>query len=129
MGVTRLLETAMADLTLEPGNIDLLPGAGSRETALPNVRTNATETIRKARLRADLSDLADLVLLIAVNFLFLRWEASHVPFLSRDLTLLILLAVNGSYIISWALTRVAPVMKARRVSSTWSREERKKVRI
>lgn len=71
----------------------------------------------------------DLGLLIAVNILFIRWEASHVPFMSRDLSMLLLLIANAGYVVSWAMTRVAPVLNARRISSTWSRNERQRVRI
>lgn len=108
----------------DPGAVEMLPGAGGPETAPPIARFDARTAVRRARLRADLYDLLDLAILFAVNVMFLWWEAAHVPMLSRDTSLLILLAVNGIYVISWLRTRYFPKLKARRVASTWSPAER-----
>lgn len=113
----------------EPGTVERIPGAGGPETAPRNVRVDANKVIRSARLRADLSDLLDLSILLGINLMFMLWETAHVPFLSRDASMAILLSANALYVADWLATRYVPQWRARRVASTWSRDERTRVRL
>ncbi len=113
----------------EPANVELVPGAGGPETAPPSVRINAGNVIRSARLRADLSDLFDLSILLAINLMFMAWDTAHIPFVSRDASMAILLSANALYVVDWLVTRYVPQWRARRVASTWSQDERSRARL
>ena len=75
-------------------------------------------------MRAIVRDSCDLLLLIGVDWFFIRWPRAHVPFLDRHVSVLVLAAVNAALITYVLLARVFPRWRARRVASTWSFTER-----
>lgn len=101
----------------------LLPGV-SRDVARRPTPQYDRATVNRTQQREDFRDLADLLLLAGVDVLALTWDAAHVPLLSRESTLELLLAANavlGAFIIG---RRLWPVLRARRIASTWSEQER-----
>lgn len=113
----------------EPGSVERIPGAGGPETAPPAVNINAGKIVRSARVRADLSDLLDLSILLGINLMFKGWETAHIPFLTRETSMAILLSANALYVLDWLVTRYLPQWRARRVASTWSPNERARARL
>lgn len=102
---------------------DLLPGVeGPRPSAL------SAEQMRKelssARNRAALEDLLDCAVLIVVNLTFLLWSNAQIPFLGREATLTILLAINAWTVANYLRTRLYPQWQARRIARSWSEEEK-----
>jgi hypothetical protein len=61
--------------------------------------------------------------------MFMLWETAHIPFLSRDASMAILLSANALYVADWLFTRYVPQWRARRVAMTWSRDERSRARL
>lgn len=110
-----------------PGSLEQLPGTAG--PVPPVAHFDASGTIRKARMRADLSDFLDLSVLLGINLMFKMWESAHIPFLSRDASMAILLAANAAYVMDWLVTRYFPQWRARRIAATWSREERSRCRL
>lgn len=112
----------------DPGDIEMLPGteADFRPT---RSEFDAARAISSARLRQDARDLVDLLLLIGVNLMFLVWESAQIPLLGRDATMALLLLTNAFFVGSWFVSRVVPLVRARRISSSWSSEERARVRL
>jgi hypothetical protein len=107
----------------KPVRRTLLPGV-SDAGAPPPVIIDSRVVVARARRRAIIRDVIDLLLLLGVDGLFLRWPLAHVPFLDRHDSLLVLLglhAVMAGYI--W-LARALPQWTARRVAATWSLPER-----
>jgi hypothetical protein len=80
--------------------------------------------VAKARRRAAVRDVLDLLLLICVDWLFLRWPDAHVPALDRANSLFVLLALNAMLLAYVWLARALPRWTARRVASTWCLAER-----
>jgi hypothetical protein len=80
--------------------------------------------IARARRRAVLRDVLDLVLLLCVDGLFLGWPRAHVPMLGREDSLLLLLALNATMIAVLWLARSIPAWRARRVAASWCAAER-----
>lgn len=106
-----------------PQRRPLLPGV-SPDAPRPPVNFESKRVVRRARMRAILRDTFDLALLIAVDWLFIRWPRAHVPFVDRHESVLILVAANAVLIAYVLLARVFPRWRARRVASTWSSTER-----
>lgn len=102
---------------------DLLPGVTSPAIA-PVVVQNSRTTLERARRRASLVDFAQLVLLVGVDVLFLRWPEAHLPTFNRGESLLILLAVNVVMLASIWVIRATPRWRAQRIARTWSPRER-----
>ena len=105
---------------------DLLPGVDG-----PGLRGVRAEEIRKdlksARTRAAVEDLLDCGVLIVVNLTFLLWPNAQIPFLGRDVTLLVLLAVNAFTVVNYVRTRLYPGWKAARIARSWSADEKKRI--
>ena len=106
----------------KPVRRELLPGVSEIETP-PAVHCESRSIIASARRRAALRDTFDLLILAAVDGLFLRWPHAHIPTLSRDETALIVAAVNAVVITYMWTARAFPRWRARRVASTWSVSE------
>ena len=104
----------------------LLPGVSA--TGLPpRMVFQSGRVIRRARVRAAVRDGADLLLLLVVDTLFLRWPHAHVPLLGRHDTVAVLLSLNVLLIAYVWLSRQVPRWRARRVASTWCLAERSRL--
>jgi hypothetical protein len=104
-------------------NDPLLPGVTTSHVP-PAVVFDSRNAIRRARRRRVVHDVLDVVLLAAVDALFVRWPSTHVPFFDRGDSLLLLGALNVAVIGYLWLARVLPAWSARRVAATWSVAER-----
>jgi hypothetical protein len=104
---------------------DLLPGV-TTESVPPPVVCDAHSAIRKARRRAFARDAIQITLLLAVDYLFIHWPESRVPFLDRAFSLHTLRVVNMLIVADLWLSRALPRWMARRVASTWCRSERER---
>ncbi len=101
----------------------LLPGV--TETNVPPVEVfESRRVIASARRWAIVRDLANLLLLGSVDWLFLRWPHAHVPLLDRGMSILVLLLVNGLSIAYMGASRSVPRWRARRVAHSWTESER-----
>lgn len=108
----------------KPGRrILLLPGVRDAG-APPAVVVDSRKVIARARRRAALRDLLDLLLLGCVDGLFLQWPRAHVPGLDRAESILVIGAVNGAMLAYLWLARTVPAWRARRVAGTWCAAER-----
>ncbi len=104
---------------------NLLPGVTSAGVP-PTVVCDARAAIARARRRAILRDALTLTLLLLVNYLFVRWPAAHVPSLDRDVSLLLVQLLNGVLLAHLWLARALPRWSARRIASTWCRNEQER---
>ena len=102
---------------------DLLPGVHTLSCP-PVIVQDSRQTLTRARRRAGLIDFAQLMLLIGVDLLFLRWSSAHLPTFTRDESLVILLAMNAAMLISIWASRAMPRWTAQRIARTWSQGER-----
>lgn len=105
----------------------LLPGVEPAGLP-PRVVFRSEAVIKHARFRAAIRDSADLLLLLVVDALFIRWPLAHVPLLDRRDSVAVLLALNVLLIAYVWLSRRVPQWRARRVSSTWCGIERARFR-
>jgi hypothetical protein len=101
----------------------LLPGVLDVRTP-PAVVFQSRRVIVRARRRAALRDVFDLLLLASVDALFLRWPRAHVPAMGRVDSLLVLLALNAGLLAYIWLARAVPRWKAQRLAATWCIAER-----
>ena len=104
---------------------ELLPGV-STSSCPPRVACDAHDAIKRARRRAWIRDGVQLTLLAGVDYLFVHWPESRLPFLDRGSSLAMLRGVNLALIGHLWLARALPKWSARRVAATWSRREREK---
>jgi hypothetical protein len=105
----------------------LLPGV-STSACPPRVVCDAHDPVRRARRRAWLRDGAQLALLVSVDYLFVHWPESRMPFLERGASLAFLRGVNVAIFAHVWLSRAVPKWAARRIAATWCRSEREKFR-
>lgn len=104
----------------------LLPGV-SKSASPPDVVFQSRRVIASARRRAAVRDVFDLLLLAAVDALFLQWPHAHIPSLDRTQTFGVLVAVNLALIAyAWSM-RAVPRWRARKVASTWTAGERQRL--
>ncbi len=104
---------------------DLLPGvtvAGSE----PKVVCHSRAIVTRARRLALLRDLSQLLLVAVVDWLFLYWTSARIPVLSRESSLIVVLAFNAAVATHIYLVRNLPHWTARRIASTWCAAERKR---
>lgn len=106
----------------------LLPGV-EPIGAPPRIVFRSESVIKQARIRAAIRDSADLLLLLVVDAFFVHWPLAHVPLLDRYNSLGTLLCLNVLLIGYVWLSRRVPQWRARRVSSTWCRAERERIRL
>jgi hypothetical protein len=99
---------------------ELLPGVSTRACP-PRVVCDAHAAIRRAKRRIWLRDGVQLVLLLAVDWLFVYWSDSRVPFADRETSLAFLRGANVVIIGHLWLARALPKWNAKRISATWSR--------
>ena len=102
---------------------ELLPGVSHAESP-PNVVFQSRLVVARARRRALLRDVLDLVLLFAVDLLFVRFPQTHVPLLARRDSLSVLIGLNAALLVYVWFARALPRWRARRVASTWNADER-----
>lgn len=108
------------------GDRQLLPGTRGPELTPPRGRWRSVDEVKAARRRADLRDLADVVVFLAVDVLYVAWPSTHIPFLTRDDTSLILAAVHILFAAWLTASRVVPRWRAHRIADTWSDRERRR---
>jgi hypothetical protein len=106
---------------------ELLPGVTSAACP-PAVVCDARSEIKRARRRAFLRDAAQVVLLASVDYLFVQWPESRLPFLDRAESLLALRGINVLMIADVWMARALPKWSARRIASTWCRSEQERFR-
>lgn len=104
---------------------DLLPGV-STTACPPRVVCDAHRAIRNARRRVWLRDGLQLSLLLAVDYLFVHWPQSRMPFMERETSLAFLRAMNVAIVGHLWLARALPKWYAKRIAATWCRSEREK---
>lgn len=112
----------------DPTRAQLLPGVRGQELQNFNATRNFASEIARARVQANRRDLVDVLLLLLVDLLFVSWEQATVPFLSRDVTVSLLLLLHVGIALSVFRTRILPSFTARRIASTWSSVERQRIR-
>ena len=105
----------------------LLPGVTTSECP-PRIVCDAHSAIRRARRLAYLREGLQVVLLVAVDYLFVHWPESRVPFLDRADSLTFLCGINALIVADLWLSRAMPRWQAKRIASTWCRSEREKFR-
>ena len=106
-------------------NRDLLPGVLPGGTD-PKVVCDSRRIVRRARRLAVIRETAQVVIVGAVDWLFIHWPATHVPFADRHESLLIVAAFNALVIAQLYGARKLPQWTARRIASTWCPAERKR---
>lgn len=106
-------------------NPELLPGV-TADSCPPRVVCDARAAIRKARRRAIARDAVLIVLVASVDYLFIYWPESRLPFLDRLQTLTAIRWVNVLLVADLWLMRALPKWWARRISETWCRSERER---
>ena len=105
---------------------ELLPGVTS-SVCPPAVVCDARKAIKSARRRALARDVAQVTVLLAVDWLFARWPEAHIPALSRNQSLTVLEAVNAMIAAHiWCTRLILPQWAAKRISTTWSRAEQQR---
>lgn len=109
----------------KPARPDLLPGV-SQAASPPDVLLESRRIVNSARRRAAFRDTFDLLLLAAVDALFLRWPHAHLPVLDREHTALVVAVANALVLTYMWSARAFPRWRARRVSMTWSPSERRR---
>ncbi|MGZ8811291.1 MAG: hypothetical protein ACXW29_09145 [Thermoanaerobaculia bacterium] len=105
--------------------MELLPGI-TEAGCPPSVVCDSRDSIRRARTRALARDIAQVMLLFGVDYLFLHWPSTHLPLTGRHQSLMLLGTVNGASLAWLWLSRAMPRWTARRIASTWSSTERRR---
>jgi hypothetical protein len=104
---------------------ELLPGV-STTACPPRVGCDARKEIRRARRRVWIRDGVQLALLIAVDWMFVHWPESRIPFADRGASVAFLRGANVVILGHIWLTHALPKWTAKRISLTWCRSEREK---
>lgn len=102
---------------------ELLPGVGE-ETSPPSVIADTRRAVARARRKAVARDVANVILLVALDYFFMRWPSTHVPGMTRDQSAMALIALNALVVTYMVIARLKPRMRARRIAATWSLRER-----
>jgi len=71
-------------------------------------------------------DAVLIVLIGAIDYLFVHWPESRVPGLDRHASLTFLRWVNAAVVADLWLMRALPKWWARRIAGTWCRAERER---
>ncbi len=85
---------------------------------------DSRRVILRARRMAVARDVAQVVLLACVDWLFQNWPSTHIPLLGRGDSLVLLGIVNAVTIAHVWASRAVPRWRARRISATWCARER-----
>jgi hypothetical protein len=102
---------------------DLLPDV-SPERPGPDVIFDSRRAIVRARRRAFLRDLGQVVLLLGVDYVFQNWPSTHIPFITREQSILAIAFLNAGVMTHVTASRIFPRWSARRIATTWSLPER-----
>lgn len=102
---------------------DLLPGVRP-DACPPRVVVTTRREIVRARIRATLRDVAQILLLVGVDYFFLQNGSTHIPLMNRTDSFVVLAALNAAVLTQIVLSRVLPKWSARRIASTWCLAER-----
>ena len=110
---------------MEMDNRNLLPGVttGGYE---PKVRCDSRPIIVRARRLTMLREAAQLLLVVAVDWLFVRWPLSHVPVLDRHESVLLVVLFNAIVLAHVIVSKQLPQWSAKRIAATWSAAERRR---
>lgn len=101
----------------------LLPGV-TAEPCPPAVVFDSRAAVRRARIRAALVDGAQVALVGGVDWLFLHFPHTHIPFVARPHSLAIVAGLNVLIVAYVVLSRTVPRWRAKRVAGTWTPAER-----
>lgn len=101
---------------------ELLPGVSS-DRCPPATVCNPRREIAVARRKAALRDSIQIVLLLAVNYLFIHYPSTRLPFADRLESQMLLAGITAAVMTSVWLSRMLPRWSARRTAETWSRRE------
>jgi len=104
---------------------DLLPGVTLPECP-PAIVCDSREEIRRSRIRAVARDIAQILLLAGVDYLFMTWPSTHLPLTDRHHSVLIVAGVNAATLTWMWMSRLMPRWSARRIAATWSPAERRR---
>ena len=85
---------------------------------------DSRRVILRARRMAVARDVAQLLLLACVDWLFQNWPSTHIPLLGRGDSLVLLGIVNAATLAQVWAARAVPRWRARRIAATWSPRER-----
>ena len=102
---------------------DLLPGV-SPDPCPPVSVAESHRAIRRARVRAAARDISHILLLLGVDYFFVRWPSAHVPTLDRGTSVIVVAALNSMVMSHILLSRLVPRMTAKRIAATWCLRER-----
>lgn len=102
---------------------DLLPGVRT-ESCPPAVVADSRRTVIRARRVAVIRDTINILLLIGVDYAAVRWPATHIPFVSREDSIVLLALLNAAVLTQMIMTRLIARWSARRIATTWCLRER-----
>ena len=102
---------------------DLLPGIAPVACA-PAVHFDSRRAIARARRRAALRDLAEVLLVVGVDWMFVHWPYTHVPSMDRPHSLILIALLNAALVTHLIASRTFPRWSARRIAATWCLSER-----
>lgn len=104
---------------------ELLPGI-TEAGCPPSVVCDSRASIVRARMRATARDVAQILLLAGVDYLFIHWPSTHLPLAGRHQSLMLVATINGASLAWLWLSRAVPRWSARRIAATWSAAERRR---
>jgi hypothetical protein len=87
---------------------------------------DSRRVVVRARRLAIARDVAQIALLVAVDWLFQNWPSTHIPLLDRIDSLTLLGIVNMVTIAHVWACRAVPRWRAYRISATWCARERER---
>lgn len=106
---------------------ELLPGTRRDDTRL--IHCDSRDVVGRARRMAAVRDCAQLLLVVAVDLLCIRFPQTHVPFATRSGSVELVVIFNLLAFGHFALSRAWPRWQARRIASSWSLSERRRIRF
>ena len=102
---------------------NLLPGVDG-DPVVPTIVADTRRDVIRARRRAALRDMGNILLVVGIDWLFVRFPSMHIPALTRVDSALTLVVINAAVIAYMIIARVLPRMAARRIATTWCLRER-----
>ena len=87
---------------------------------------DSRRVVWRARRLAIARDVAQIVLVGGVDWLFRTWPSTHIPLLDRTDSLVVLGIVNALTIAHVWMSRAVPRWRAERIAATWSLRERER---